>query len=198
MSARMPQGQIETDGRRLRAVRSRDRIVDAILALVGDGEMNPSAVQIAERAGVGIRSVFRHFEDMDTLYGEMRARMEAELLPQVLAPFAARDLRGRLGELLERRASIFERLLLYRIAGAARRFQSEYLRCAQDKTRAGESEAVRRLLPRSILADPVLAAAIDHAASFETWRSLRVELGLSRKRAAEAVSRMVYALLPSP
>lgn len=195
MAARMPQGQIETDGRRLRAVRSRDRIVDAMLALVGEGEMNPSAMLIAERAGVGLRSVFRHFEDMDSLYGEMRSRMEAELAPLVQAPFTARDWRGKLGELLERRAEIYERLLPYRIAGAARRFQSDFLRRAQDETRANESETIRRVLPRSILADAVLSAAIDHAAGFETWRSLRIELGLSRRRAAEAVTRIVDGLL---
>ena len=186
---------METDGRRLRAVRSRDRIVDAMLALVGEGEMNPSAVQIAERAGVGLRSVFRHFEDMDTLYGEMRARMEAEILPLVQAPFAARDWRGRLFELLERRATIYERLLPYRIAGSVRRFQSEFLRRSQNETRASESETIRRVLPARILADPILAAAIDHAAGFETWHSLRVELGLPRKRAAEAVARTVEGLL---
>ena len=97
---------LETDGRRLRAVRSRDQIVEAMLALVGEGEMNPSAAQVAARAQVGLRSVFRHFEDMDALYREMSARIEAEILPLVSAPFVARDWRGRICELLARRAQI--------------------------------------------------------------------------------------------
>lgn len=185
----------ETDGRRLRAVRSRDRIVDAMLALVGEGDMNPSAAEIAERAGVGLRTVFRHFDDMDALYGEMRDRIEAAIRPIVTAPFTTKDWRGRLGELLQRRALIYERLLPYRIAGSARRFQSEFLRREQDATRAFESDAVRRLLPRSIANDAILAAALDHAAGFEAWRSLRVDLGLSAKRAEEAVRRTVGALL---
>src|SRR5262245_25381740 len=45
------------DGRALRSERSRRAIVDAMLAWVDDGVAEPTAQQIADRAGVGIRSV---------------------------------------------------------------------------------------------------------------------------------------------
>lgn len=189
---------LETDGRRLRAVRSRDQIVDAMLALVGDGEMNPSAAQVAERARVGLRSVFRHFEDMDALYREMSKRIEAEILPLVAAPFEARDWRGRLTEILMRRAQIFERLLPYRVAGAVRRFQSAYLMQDQARMRALETETLRGALPKSVTSDTALFVALDHAAGFETWRAMRQDLGLPRKRAEEAVRRLVEGLVGAP
>ena len=42
-----------------------------MLELVAQGNLEPSADQIADIAKVGRRSVFRHFKDMDTLYREM-------------------------------------------------------------------------------------------------------------------------------
>ena len=62
------------DGRALRSERSRRPIVEALFALVGEGVLQPTAQQVADRAGVGIRTVFRHFEDMDALLrGDGRA-----------------------------------------------------------------------------------------------------------------------------
>ena len=69
------------DGRRLRAERSRERIVDALLKLVQSGEMNPSAAMVAETARVSLRTVFRHFEEMESLYLEMGRVCEARFLP---------------------------------------------------------------------------------------------------------------------
>ena len=57
----------ERDGRRLRSQDSRARIVAAMLDLIREGEIAPSAELVASRANVGLRTVFRHFKDMDSL-----------------------------------------------------------------------------------------------------------------------------------
>ena len=46
------------DGRRLRSERSRQAIIDAMLKLVEEGVLVPTAQQVSERAGVGIRSAW--------------------------------------------------------------------------------------------------------------------------------------------
>ena len=56
------------DGRRLRSERSRQAIVDAAIELMHNGVLVPTAQQISDRAGVGIRTFFRHFTDMETLF----------------------------------------------------------------------------------------------------------------------------------
>ena len=56
------------DGRRLRSERSRKAMIDAALELIEDGNYAPTAKQISARAGVGIRSFFRQFEDMDQFF----------------------------------------------------------------------------------------------------------------------------------
>ncbi len=56
------------DGRRARRHRGRDQVIDAWLELVFEGDVCPSAVAVAERAEVSLRSVFRYFDDVDELW----------------------------------------------------------------------------------------------------------------------------------
>jgi AcrR family transcriptional regulator len=69
------------DGRRQRAQRTRQAIIDAAGCMIVEGILAPTAQQIADRAGVGIRSFFRHFLDMESLFlaadGQSRDSMEA-------------------------------------------------------------------------------------------------------------------------
>ncbi|MBW8755785.1 MAG: TetR family transcriptional regulator, partial [Sphingomonadales bacterium] len=72
-------GSAETDlgdGRRLRTENSRRKISEGFIALVAEGVVTPTAEEVALRAGVGVRSVFRHFKDMETLYLELVAHSE--------------------------------------------------------------------------------------------------------------------------
>ena len=52
------------DGRLARSARTRHAVVDALLDLLGEGDLRPTAARIAERAGVSLRIVFHHFEDL--------------------------------------------------------------------------------------------------------------------------------------
>jgi len=75
------------DGRRQRSERSRAKIIEAMWALMLDGNMDPSAADIAEKAGVGLRSVFRHFEDMDAIHRELVLLAEADVTPLMMKPY---------------------------------------------------------------------------------------------------------------
>jgi TetR/AcrR family transcriptional regulator, regulator of autoinduction and epiphytic fitness len=57
-----------TDGRSARAARTRDAVVEALLSLLDDGNYRPTARQVAERAGVSLRSVYVHFDDLEDLF----------------------------------------------------------------------------------------------------------------------------------
>lgn len=179
----------EVDGRRQRSERSRALIVDALFALIRAGEMDPGAARVAERAGVGLRTVFRHFEDMDSLYREMSQRIEAEIMPLALAPFSAADWRGRLDELVKRRIDIYERILPLRAAGAIRRFQSAWLMEDYRRLHAFERRTLESVLSKGVARDAVLLAALDLATGFDAWRRLRQDMNLSAA-AAERVLRL--------
>ena len=116
------------DGRALRSERSRRAIHEALFALVGEGVLQPTAQQVADRAGVGIRTVFRHFEDMDALLAEIHARVAAEALPLVTAPGSRGQPRGARPRLVSRRAALFERVAPYKRSGDVQRWRSPFLR----------------------------------------------------------------------
>lgn len=59
-----------TDGRRARRERGRVAVSEAMIDLVFEGNIPPTAEQIAERAGVSIASLFRYFETLDELRRE--------------------------------------------------------------------------------------------------------------------------------
>ena len=62
------------DGRRARRHRSRDLAVDALLDLLNEGVVRPTAQQVAERSGVSLRSIFRIFDDVESLNAAACAR----------------------------------------------------------------------------------------------------------------------------
>ena len=59
----------QVDGRRLRGARTKQRVIDALLELVREGNRNPRIGEIAERAGCVARSIFDHFVSMNGLRG---------------------------------------------------------------------------------------------------------------------------------
>ena len=61
------------DGRNLRSVNSQKLIVDACIKLFKAGNLEPTAQQVADESGVGIRTVFRQFDEMENLFKSVDA-----------------------------------------------------------------------------------------------------------------------------
>ena len=185
----------ETDGRRRRSQDSRARIVAAMLDLVREGDVSPGAETVAARAEVGLRTVFRHFKDMDSLYGEMSHAMEVEVRKVVAQPLKGETPHDRVLELIERRSSAFERIAPFKHAADAHRHYSKVL-AAGHKTLVTESrEILQRLAPAEVLADPLKLEALDLLLSFEAWSRLRREQGLSVEKTREVLAAAVQRVL---
>jgi AcrR family transcriptional regulator len=186
---------MSSDGRRMRSERSREQIIDAMFDLIREGDMAPSAARVAERAGVGLRTVFRHFDDMDSLYREMTERIEADIMPLALRPFAAADWRGRLRELVARRASLYERIFPLRVSGNLRRFQSEVLMDNYRRALLFERSALQAILPEELISDEILFAALDMVLGFQGWRRLRQDQEFSADKAEAVIAFTVERLI---
>jgi AcrR family transcriptional regulator len=186
-----------TDGRQRRSERSREAIVQALFDLVGEGMLQPTAQQVAESAGVGIRSVFRHFADMDSLFVEMDARLQADALPLLRGEPPDGDTTKRARALVDRRIAFFERIAPYKRAGTIQRWRSEFLRGQHGVLVRALRADLLRWLPelRGAPADGI--EALDLALSFEAWDRLRTDQRLGRDRARDALLRIVLALLPA-
>jgi AcrR family transcriptional regulator len=188
-SARRP------DGRLARSESSRAKIVAALLEIVGKGETSPGAAQIAEVAGVGLRSVFRHFDDMDSLFREMSEHIEAKVLPIIAQPLKAEKWKDRVRELAARRVQVFEAILPYRITANIKRFQSPFLMEDYRRLLRLEQSSLEAVLPDTVLRDAVGAQAINAIFSFQTWRLLRHDQQLSVEAAQVVLMRLVDAML---
>jgi len=184
----------QLDGRRQRADASRRRIAQAMIELARAGEIAPSADLVAEHAGVGRRTVFRLFNDMEGLYREMHAVMVARLQPIFAPPLQGRTWRERLDELIARRAEAFEDMLPVKTAAEAHRHRSAFLQSGHRKLTQMQRQMLQTVLPPNLAAERL--EALDLALSFEAWRRLRQEQRLSPKQALGVWRCMARALAP--
>lgn len=183
------------DGRRKRGDQSRRQIVDAMIELVRSGEMSPSAAQVAERAGVGLRTVFRHFDEMEILYREMAEVIRARIMPEVVKPYSGNTWRERLGELINRRIALYDEIMPLKVAGSVLRFRSPFLMEDYHEHLRMERKTLRQVLPEDILDDGDLFRGLEMLTSFQAWRRLRQDQGLGLAEASRVLRRMVDALL---
>jgi AcrR family transcriptional regulator len=183
-----------TDGRRRRSQASRDRIVAAMLALVEGGALTPSAEDVASRAEVGLRSVFRHFRDMESLYGEMVSQLAQGYMASLM-PFRTSDWREQLAELLERRVEVFERLLPFKRAADAHRHESVTIQATHAASLQMLRQRLQGLLPKAMTADPLMFETLDMLLSLETWQRLRMEQKLPIETSRAIVKKQVALLV---
>lgn len=192
-----PQEDDETDGRRRRGNTSRARIVEAMLTLVREGNPSPGAARVAELAGVGLRTVFRHFEEMDSLYREMAETIQSHVLPALFRPYSAAGWRERLYELIDRRVEVYEFIMPFKISGELRRFQSPYIARDSEQHLEMEKASLEAVLPREIVDDTSLLSALLTLSGFQAWRVLRSDLKLDVAEARSAMLRGIDAMLDS-
>lgn len=185
------------DGRRLRSGRSRRRIIQALFELLREGDMAPSAVRVAERANVGMRTVFRHFEDMDGIYDEMTQELSEAVMPMIVAPYEATTWRERLFECLDKRAELYEIVFPMKMCMTLRRFQSTFLGEQHERDIVYLRSALKTILPKEVTSDRDLFGAIEVALDFSTWRQLRKDQKRSVESAKTSVRLTLEGLIAS-
>ena len=189
--------QPSSDGRRRRSEQSRDRIIVAMMALVESGQLNPVAEDVAMRAQVGLRSVFRHFKDMDSLYAEMALRL-ARHYESALAPFESSDWRGQLFEAFGRRMAIYEKLLPFKRAADAHRHQSAAIQANHAATTILLRARLPALMPPHLKDDVIAFETLDFLLSLDTWQRLRSEQKLTPEAARAVIEGLLKALVDAP
>lgn len=188
------------DGRLARSERSRRAVVGALLDLFEAGEMRPTAAQIAQRAGVSLRSVFQHFESLETLFAEA-ADVQMERLAPLLHPIpTGGSFASRLATFVTRRARVLEAISPVRRASLRMEPFSNEVRTRLEAARArGRREAERVFAIELAALAPVerreVAAALGAAASWSNWEHLRRHQGLGVERARRVLARMLASAL---
>jgi TetR/AcrR family transcriptional regulator, regulator of autoinduction and epiphytic fitness len=182
---------------RIRNVRSRythERILDALLELLAEGNHDPTTQQVAQRAGVVVRTVFHHFSDVGALYREATVRQSVALRNR-LEPFDTNlDVEERTILLIDQRDEMYAEIAPLR---RALRTNTNHL-CAD----LHESVALRTAMTRQIRntykyelrrhTDPVEALSrLDAATSYEIWDYFRLVQRASRTNTRAFMTRLV-------
>ena len=179
------------DGRLLRSERSRQQIIDATQELVNEGVLVPTAQNVADRAEVGIRTVFRHFADMEALFATMDTQLRETYEDLFLGGDRAGTLSERIQHAIERRATAYEKLSLLMLSTRAQMWRSPTLQKNYARNQRGLRRDLADWLPEMAALDAVKSEAVDAAASFETWNRLRNHQGLSKKTSMDVVYEML-------
>jgi len=167
-------------------------MIDAALELIEDGNYAPTAKQISARAGVGIRSFFRQFEDMDQFFAAVDAQTVRSFWDSFLHE-GNRDgtLTDRLDSIVKTYGKAFEEHRSLLLATKSLRWSSRVLKENYERyqqiSRANKEQwvpEIRQLpLDERELADAYL--------SFEMWHRLRDIQGLS----CESTETLIFKAL---
>lgn len=186
---------LSTDGRVRRAARSRAAIEDALFTLVGEGIVQPTVQDVAQRAGVAMRSVFRHFSDMESLFASVDTRIRLEALALLREPNLRASVSDRISALARQRARIFEHIAPYKRAGDVQRWRSPYVQGQQAQLVDELRARLHAWLPELDAAPAEVKEAVELTLSFESWDRLRRLQRLGTTRATAILDHMVRALL---
>ena len=190
------------DGRRLRSERTRQTIIEAFLALLRENSPQvPTAVQIAERAGYSVRSIFERFPDLLSL----RVAATDYAFAMGDAQAVPRDVDGdrltRIHAQVQTRAHTCERWLpLWRALNANQSDSAEL----RTRIRLGRDLIMRRL---ELMYRPELESlselerkrtliALESLTDFESWGRMRELYGLSFEQACALWAKVIDRLLP--
>lgn len=188
------------DGRAARADRTREAFLDAMLALIEEGDLRPTAQRVAERAGVSLRSVFQHFEQLDELHAAVAERQIQRIFAGLRPVPRGGPLDARIETFVAQRARLLEAISpVRRSAVLAEPWAPEIakrLRGVRGLSRrevevvfAPELERLRPPARRELL------EALAVAASWSSWEALRIHQGLSPAAARRVMARTFRALL---
>ena len=190
----------EVDGRRQRREDNRKAVLDALVEMFAEGVYQPSSNEIAERAGLSPRSLFRYFDDVDDLSRAAIERQLAAARPLLdigVGPEA--PLETRIQRLAEARVRLFEAIApaarAARVCAPRRPVIAEQMREARSYYRHQVARLFAAELDRT---GGDLLPALDVLCSFESYDLLRRDQGLSRARTVTALIEALTALLDSP
>ncbi|MFE5944117.1 TetR/AcrR family transcriptional regulator [Streptomyces sp. NPDC056480] len=187
------------DGRTERGRQTRERIADALLALLDEGMTEFPADRVAEYAGVSRRSVFHHFADMAQLVDTAITRRLEQLAAQIRPLSTEGPREARVAALVEQRSRILEwitpaRLAMIRMDNPSERIRqvtADAFRDARERLEAVLAEELERLPARQ---RRDLADGLDAVTTWGAWHHWR-STGLDAEQARHAMEATVLNLL---
>lgn len=192
------------DGRRARRERGRVAVLDAMVELVQQGHLPPTAEQVAGRAGVSVASLFRYFDDLDDLQRQMVGRFleQYEGLFEIPSPGAG-SLDRRIRALVDARLALYDTIAPFARLTRARSLERPTIAAGLHEMRARLTDQVRSQFASELRgsgparADDILGCIVT-LTSFESWDLHLSDLGRTPRQIRRAWAHALTALLAPP
>lgn len=191
----------EADGRHARRERNRLAVVDAMLALYAKGNLDPSSDEIAQRAGLSPRSLFRYFDDIDDLVRVAVARHHNRLVPlAALDTSVSASLDARVQRLVEQRLRLFDGIASVGTVARIRAPFQPLIASELATARGFWREQIRQLFAPELRAQGKakaanVVAAVDVLTSFESVQLMREDQQLSSAQISTVLTQSIRALV---
>jgi TetR/AcrR family transcriptional regulator, regulator of autoinduction and epiphytic fitness len=190
----------QRDGRTVRAERTRQALVDALLALLYEGQVQPTAERISARAGVSERSLFQHFADREALYQAVAVQQYERIMPTLDPIDVSLPLEERIEAFVAQRGRLLETVTPVRRAALLLEPESDVVSGWLQSTRRQKAREVERVFRPELEKVEhgergVLLAALVAASAWTAWEGLRAHQRLSEDRSRAAMRATLTALL---
>jgi AcrR family transcriptional regulator len=191
------------DGRAARAQRTRRAVADALLKLIEEGDLRPTSKAIAERAGVSERTIFQHFEDLETLFSVAASRVGDRIVRNLDYISADGPFDDRLKAYLDELTYLHEAMTPVRRASRLHEPFSPVLDGALGWWRETLRRGIERVFVNELgrwsgddRRDVVEALAL--IVTWSSWENMRRHSGFSKERARHVMELSFRSVLGRP
>jgi AcrR family transcriptional regulator len=192
------------DGRRLRAERNRDSVVSAVLDIIREqgGGPVPGASEVAQRASVSERTVFRHFADLDSLFLAAAAQQRPIFVSYLGPRPDAKAFDDRLAALVKLRSKLWEEIApVRRVAVHIASHQKTLADQIGESAKAARDQVAAVFAPELAKAGKDkgnLLDQLDLLLSWAVWDALRTGQGASADRARKVITELITNTVGRP
>ena len=183
------------DGRILRSVKSQKLIVEACIKLFKEGNFVPTAQLVANESGVGIRTVFRLFDDMENLLksvdAEMRKDYDFEVKFDPNSSFENRLLVG-----VDHLCAVYEKHKIIMFGTVSNMWKYKFLQENYMNYQKMIMQKVEEVLPEVLNFDGELQELTHATLSFAFWMRLQGQ-GLKKDQINSAMVRQCMMIFKS-
>jgi hypothetical protein len=185
------------DGRLLRSERSRQLIIAAMIELVGEGNLIPTAQQVAERADVGIRSVFRHFDDMDSIFETTNTLMLKVTKPLFVGGDRSGAIEVRILHATEQLTNGYASAKNFMLSGQIRMWNTPVIKKNYILNQQRIQKELEDWIPEILSLSELGKQSAYALSSFDYWLQLREVQNVSNKDCIEIISNQISHLFPN-
>ena len=189
---------IKKDGRHLRSVKTQESIVNSTIELLMESPLVqwPTAEQVAKHSDIGLRTVFRQFDDMDGLISSCHEKIMSEFENFLsIKPSKEKALGNRITFLIKERIEIY---LKYKNVFASSIMNMQKFKSVREGFIEGNLRLKKRfedIIPEVLKLSLLDQAYLDTSISFAFWYRLSIFYKFSDQMVIDKFSSETSRLL---